>query len=222
MNLRAIAAGGALLALGFAAGAWWMDARRAAEVAELERAAARSMVADLAALSGAVPGPALPPVASAPAAAPPPAAAAPVASDASPSAAARNAKPLPPEIAELVGRLMSQDRDHEAQKRDEAWASLEERRIHEVLASNRAMLPAGAAIGEVDCRTTTCRVSVVHVPDGGATGMPTEVKDLTTLFGSLDYGVSMTSAGASAPGTSDWHLFLRPGISKSAEPGAQR
>jgi hypothetical protein len=74
MNLRALGMAAALLAIGFAAGAWWMDARRAVEIAELEAAASRSMVADLAALSGAVPGPALPGPQAAPVVAPPPAA----------------------------------------------------------------------------------------------------------------------------------------------------
>jgi hypothetical protein len=84
VNLKPLAGALVLLAVGFAAGAWWMDGRRAAEIAELEAAASRSMVADLAALSGAVPGPALPArdaapaAASAPPAAPPAKATAPV------------------------------------------------------------------------------------------------------------------------------------------------
>lgn len=225
MNLRALGMAAALLAIGFAAGAWWMDARRAVEIAELEAAASRSMVADLAALSGAVPGPALPgasipapaPERTAIAAADAPGRTVPAASD-----APRASKPLPPEIAELVGRLMSQDRDHEAQKRDAAWAGTEEGKIRALIAGSPTLLPPGATIGEIDCRTTTCRVLLSRMPDEGKPGVTSQVQDVGTLFGSLDYGVWMTSAGVSAPGTTDWYIYLRPGISKSAEPGAVR
>lgn len=225
MNLKPLAAALALLAVGFAAGAWWMDGRRAAEIAALEAAASRSMVADLAALSGAVPGPALP---GASALAPAPQQTAIAATDApgrdAPAASnpPHTPNPLPPEIAELVGRLMSQDRDHEAQKRDAAWADIEEGKIRALIAGSPTLLPPGATIGEIDCRTTTCRVLLSRMPDEGKVGVTSRVQDVGALFGSLDYGVWMSSAGVSAPGTADWHLYLRPGISKSAEPDVVR
>ena len=89
-------------------------------------------------------------------------------------------------------------------------------------AITRALLGSGATIGEIDCRTTTCRVLLSRMPDEGKPGVTSQVQDVGTLFGSLDYGVWMTSAGVSAPGTTDWYIYLRPGISKSAEPGAVR
>lgn len=60
MNLRQFAIVGVALGVGFGAGAWWMQARLAPEIAALERAAGESLIADLAKFSGAVPGPQLP------------------------------------------------------------------------------------------------------------------------------------------------------------------
>jgi hypothetical protein len=40
------------------------------------------------------------------------------------------------------------------------------------------------------------------------------------LFSAHDYGTWFSTAGARLPGTFDYDFYLRPDISKSAEPGA--
>lgn len=73
-------------------------------------------------------------------------------------------KNLPPELAELIGRLQAAPREFEAQKRDDSWAPAQEARLRQLFESSRALLPTGARLVEVDCRTTMCAMAIEDAP----------------------------------------------------------
>lgn len=223
----AFAFAGAALALGFLAGAWWMDARRAPEIAALEHALSAQLIGDLAARGAATPGP-RPPVlapidaaampraapATAPEAAPvamaPAAAAPPMPSTTRPAAAT-----LDPRLEEMLGRLIALDADFDAQARNEQWAGEQERRIRRLFEGALASLAPQGVLAEVDCRTTMCRVRFDGMPwSGDVTQRNPQLQAIGELFASQRYGVQTSVRGERGAGVASFLFVVRPDIQR--------
>ncbi len=178
MTLRSIAIAAALFALGFGAGAWWMDARLAPQIAELEAAAEQSLIADLAKLAVDTPGPQLPSAAATVAAALAPSVAAPA-----PVAPAARTSTLaePPaswmsieqqRAAALAYRESVRESNRQAWERvagldaelfliegqDPAWGATMESKVRASMADHDSF--RDIALQSLECRVTVCRASL--------------------------------------------------------------
>lgn len=223
MNIKSIAIVLAAVAVGFGAGAWWMHVRLAPEIAGLERAAGESLIADLAKLSGTVPGPALPGGVS-----PPSRADAATDTGANGTGAPTGASPprpvsspagLSPELNELLGRLLAQDRDFETQKREDSWATPHESKLRQLL-DNSSALPAGGSLTQVDCRSTMCRVVVAGVPRTRERWDKRDVSNpIEELLKSLRYGVSVTISSPPNVAVDEYIFIVRPEVMVVQNPG---
>jgi len=194
MTLRSIAFAFVLFAAGFGVGAWWMDTKLAPQIAELEAAASQSLIADLAKLSGAVPGPQLPsatPTTSNAAAAPNPAPTGPAASTAP---ATRKASQVEPpaswmtieqqRAAALAYRESVRETNRQAWERvsgldaelfliegeDPVWGATMETKVRASMAGNASF--ADIDLQDFECRVTVCRATLFFKDVDNPQGLP--------------------------------------------------
>lgn len=168
MNLKPIAAALALLGVGFGAGAWWMQARLAPEIAALEHAAGESLIADLAKFSVAVPGPVLPDVSAT--TAPPPVSPRGATTPRDVAAAIANPErglPFPGGLDPTTMSNGDYKKAVEAKFANEApdleWKREMEGKLTDHFYRGNP-LGEGSTLDSVECKATLCKV-VAHSPD---------------------------------------------------------
>jgi hypothetical protein len=120
---------------------------------------------------------------------------------------------IPPAFNEMLGRLMMQDRDFEAQKRDEDWAKAQEEKLRRLLERSPGLLPPGGTVARIDCRTTMCLLHVAGVTrQTDRLAIDQMSRGTKELFESLKYGVSSSVQQAPDRGTDDYFYILRPDV----------
>lgn len=206
----------ALVALGFGAGAWWMDARLALQIAALKVTTSPASVGGNAASQ---PGSRAPDVEVRGTTDAPRNVAAPIsaATPASVTPRPTGMNDLPPAIAELIGRLQAMDKDFEAQKRDDAWAEKQERALRELVRNSPTLLPPGVELAQVDCRATLCRVWFTGAPktmerlsSESILRSSESMRAISETFAAQRYGVNWTIVGRPDAAVDDYVFTLRP------------